>query len=41
MAVVRGEVLLRDDLSEEQLIDYISQVKKAIPGIPVATAVVA
>lgn len=38
MAIVGSEVLLRGDLSEEQLIGYINQVKKEVPGIPVTTA---
>jgi len=37
--IVGSEVLLRGDLTEEQLIGYINRVKQAIPsGIPVATA---
>ncbi|CAM1371647.1 MFS transporter [Tenacibaculum xiamenense] len=35
IAVVGNEVLLRDDLSEEELIGYIDRVKKAIPDVPV------
>ncbi|MFC1907742.1 glycosyl hydrolase family 17 protein [Chloroflexota bacterium] len=38
IAVVGGEVLLRDDLSEEQLIQYINRVKQTLPEIPVAVA---
>jgi len=38
LAVVGSEVLLRGDLSEAQLIGYISRVKTAVPGIPVTTA---
>ncbi|MGD0115337.1 MAG: glycosyl hydrolase family 17 protein [Dehalococcoidia bacterium] len=38
MLIVGSEVLLRNDLTESQLIDYINQVKQAVPGIPVATA---
>lgn len=32
---VGNEVLLRGDLSEQQLIDYIERVKFALPGIPI------
>ncbi len=32
---VGNEVLLRGELSEDQLIDYINRVKQAVPGIPV------
>lgn len=32
---VGNEVLLRGDLSEEQIIEYIEQVKKDVPGVPV------
>ena len=32
---VGNEVLLREDLSEDQIIDYINRVKKEVPGIPV------
>ncbi|MBL7844277.1 MAG: MFS transporter [Cyclobacteriaceae bacterium] len=35
IAVVGNEVLLRNDLSEKELLDYIHQVKKALPNIPV------
>jgi len=35
IAVVGNEVLLRKDLSEEELLAYIHQVKQAIPEIPV------
>lgn len=39
MAIVGSEVLLRRDLSEAKLLDYISLVKQSIPsGIPVTTA---
>lgn len=38
MLIVGSEVLYRNDLTEEQLIDYINMVKAAVPGIPVATA---
>jgi exo-beta-1,3-glucanase (GH17 family) len=36
--IVGSETLLRNDLTEHQLIDYIKQVKNATSGIPVATA---
>ncbi len=32
---VGNEVLLRGDLSEQQIIDYINRVKKEVPGVPV------
>jgi GPH family glycoside/pentoside/hexuronide:cation symporter len=35
IAVVGNEVLLRDELSEKELLDYIAQVKAALPNIPV------
>ena len=35
IAAVGNEVLYRNDLTEEQLLDYIYLVKEAIPGIPV------
>ncbi|WP_255502026.1 MFS transporter [Algoriphagus sp. AK58] len=35
IAVVGNEVLLRGDLTEEELIAYINRVKQAVPGIPV------
>lgn len=38
MLIVGSEVLLRNDLTEEQLINYIDRVKEEVPGIPVATA---
>jgi len=39
IAIVGSEVLLRGDVSEAQLLDYIARVKAAIPaGIPVTTA---
>jgi len=39
LAIVGSEVLLRNDVSETQLIAYINQVKNAIPAsVPVATA---
>ncbi|MBL7737608.1 MAG: hypothetical protein JNK14_00185 [Chitinophagaceae bacterium] len=38
VAVVGSEVLLRGDLTKSQLIGYITQVKAALPNIPVTTA---
>jgi hypothetical protein len=38
MLIVGSEVLVRADLTETQLIEYINQVKAAVPGIPVAAA---
>jgi exo-beta-1,3-glucanase (GH17 family) len=38
LAIVGSEVLLRGDLSEAQLIDYINQFKSEVPGVPVTTA---
>lgn len=39
IAIVGSEVLLRGDLTEEQLINYLNQVRQAIPNtIPVTTA---
>lgn len=38
LAIVGSEILYRNDLSEEQLIDYIKRVKQAVPGINVTTA---
>jgi GPH family glycoside/pentoside/hexuronide:cation symporter len=35
IAVVGNETLMREELSEEDLIAYINRVKKALPGIPV------
>ena len=35
MLAVGNEVLLRDDLTEKQLIEYIGRVKQAFPNIPV------
>ena len=35
IAVVGNEVLLRNELSEEELLDYIYQIKRELPGIPV------
>lgn len=37
MVVVGAEVLLRGDLTESQLINYINRVKTELPGIPVTT----
>ena len=36
IAVVGNEVLLREELSEQDILDYISKVKRALPNIPVA-----
>ena len=38
LLIVGSEVLLRNNLSESQLIQYINRVKQAVPGIPVTTA---
>jgi len=38
LVIVGSEVLLRGDLSEQALIDYINRVKQRLPGIPVAYA---
>jgi exo-beta-1,3-glucanase (GH17 family)/putative ubiquitin-RnfH superfamily antitoxin RatB of RatAB toxin-antitoxin module len=38
IAIVGSETLYRNDLSEEQLINYIKRVKAAAPGISVTTA---
>ena len=35
VAAVGNEVMYRDDLSEEELLDFIQEVKEALPGIPV------
>lgn len=35
IVAVGNEVLLRDELEEDQLLDYISRVKRAIPGVQV------
>lgn len=35
MLAVGNEVLLRDDLTQEQLIAYLSRVREAAPGVPV------
>lgn len=35
IAVVGNEVLLRNELSEEEVLDYIRRVKKALPNLPV------
>lgn len=34
---VGNEVMLREDLTEDQLIDYIERAKAAVPGVPVGT----
>ena len=36
IAVVGNEVLLREELSEEEIIAYMDFVRKAVPGVPVA-----
>lgn len=38
IAIVGSEVLLRNDLTENQLISYINRVKKEVPGVTVTTA---
>lgn len=38
MLIVGSEVLLRGDLSETAIIDYINRVKQAVPGLPVGYA---
>lgn len=38
LAVVGSEVLLRDDMTESNLLDYINQFKNAVPDVPVTTA---
>lgn len=35
IVAVGNEVLYREDLSEDELLEYINQVKKALPGVPV------
>ena len=35
IATVGNEVMYRGDLTEDELLDYINQVKEALPGIPV------
>ena len=35
MAAVGNEVLYREDLPEGELLNYIREVKKAIPNVPV------
>jgi exo-beta-1,3-glucanase (GH17 family) len=35
IAVVGNEVMYRGDLSEEELLDFIHEVKEALPGVPV------
>ena len=34
---VGNEVMLREDLTEDQLVDYIQRAKAAVPGVPVGT----
>ena len=34
---VGNEVMLREDLTEDQLIDYIQRARAAVPGVPVGT----
>lgn len=38
LLIVGSEVLLRNDLTEAQLIDYINRVKQAVPGVQVGAA---
>jgi exo-beta-1,3-glucanase (GH17 family) len=38
LLIVGSEVLLRGDISEAKLIDYINRVKQAVSGIPVTTS---
>jgi exo-beta-1,3-glucanase (GH17 family) len=38
LLIVGSEVLLRNDVTDTQLISYINTVKQAVPGIPVTTA---
>ncbi len=38
LAIVGSEVLLRGDLTENELIAYIQQFRAEVPGVPVATA---
>jgi exo-beta-1,3-glucanase (GH17 family) len=38
MLIVGSEVMLRRDVSEEELVGYINRVREALPGIPVTTA---
>jgi len=38
LAVVGSEVLLRHDLTEARLLEYIQQFRDAVPGVPVTTA---
>jgi GPH family glycoside/pentoside/hexuronide:cation symporter len=35
IAVVGNEVLMRNDLSEEEILEYLSRIKQALPDIPV------
>ncbi|HOV66773.1 MAG TPA: glycosyl hydrolase family 17 protein [Methanoregulaceae archaeon] len=36
--IVGSETLLRDDLTESELLGYIERVRQAVPGIPITTA---
>jgi exo-beta-1,3-glucanase (GH17 family) len=38
LLIIGSEVLLRGDLTEAELVNYINQVKAAVPGVPVSTA---
>lgn len=38
LAIVGSEVLLRHDLTEQQLIGYINRFRQQVPGVPVTTA---
>jgi len=38
LAIVGGEVLFRGDLSEAQLLAYLTRFKQQVPGVPVSTA---
>ncbi|MEM3526700.1 MAG: glycosyl hydrolase family 17 protein, partial [Candidatus Jordarchaeaceae archaeon] len=38
MLIVGSEVLYRNDLTDDQLIEYINTVKSQVPGVPVTTA---
>ena len=35
LLAVGNEVLLREDMSEDELLDYINRVRQAVPGVPV------
>ncbi|MEM7107836.1 MAG: MFS transporter [Bacteroidota bacterium] len=37
IAAIGNEVLLRDDLTKEELLEYIARVKEALPNVPVGT----